>query len=201
MRKVKNSGTPPRKQNSVREGSQQGSSKPTRRGSKNLKKLMGVGGRKEESRNNNSSTSSIESRSDSKSSFVQRLRSDKESREKVTKHERIQELHDQNQYLVEKVQFLRLQKMRNESEMKRMDSKQRELKKMQDNYEVQMKNIEELIGEWQQFHTNVTSVADSWGNTSQQATVEKDQELVQATVEKNQELVQATVEKEAHEFV
>ena len=140
---------------------------------------MGVStrGKTNETHNRNSPIMSptLESRHDSRSSFVQKLRSHKESREKATQDERIQELHDQNQYLVEKVQFLRLQKMRNEKEIKRMDSKQKELRKMQDNYDTQMKNIEGLIGEWQQFHTSVTSVADSWGNVAQQAKVDNNE--------------------------
>lgn len=112
-------------------------------------------------------TSSSSITVDSRETFVERLRSQKATRDKTTNHERVRELRDQNQYLLEKVQFLKLQKLRNESEIIRRDDNNKELKKIHDSYVSQLQSIEELIGEWQEFHTSVTDASESWSSMSQ----------------------------------
>jgi hypothetical protein len=126
------------------------------------------------SRRTNSTTSIVEDegRDDSgkrKSSFVKKLRQTKLTRGRDNQDERINELREQNQYLAEKVQFLRLQKMRNESEVIRMDIKQKELQKTHDAYVMQMSNFEEVVGDWRGFHQDLSGVSGVWGKASQRA--------------------------------
>ncbi len=97
-----------------------------------------------------------------KQTLMDQLRTKKKSREKILNDQRIQELKDQNEYLMDKVQFLKMQKMRNEQEIDRMDTKQIELKKIHDMYSQQLNQIETLILEWQQFHSALTSASEAW---------------------------------------
>ena len=100
-------------------------------------------------------------------SYLDNLRQEPKSRDSFfSNDERVQELKDQNQYLVEKVQFLRLQKLRNESEIVRMDAKQIELRKIHDMYAKQLAHIESLIDEWQEFHTKLIRASEEWSEQS-----------------------------------
>lgn len=103
-----------------------------------------------------------------KPSFVKKIQNHKESRDQLNQDDRVQELRDQNQYLMEKVHFLKMQKLRNENEVLRMDSNHQELRKMHDSYVSQLDDIETLITEWRDFHTSLTDVADTWSFASQQ---------------------------------
>ena len=126
------------------------------------------------SRRTNSTTSIVEdeARDDGgkrRTSFVKKLREHKLTRGKDNQDERINELQEQNQYLAEKVQFLKLQKMRNESEVIRMDIKQKELLRTHDAYVTQLSNIEDVVGDWRGFHKDLSGVSGVWGEMSQRA--------------------------------
>jgi uncharacterized protein YPO0396 len=98
--------------------------------------------------------------------FGEKLRNQKASQKQITNDERIQELRDQNQYLIEKVQFLKLQKMRNESEIIRLDSKQKELKVIHNTYITQLDNVSAVFDDWKKFQGNLTKTAVDWGEQS-----------------------------------
>ncbi len=100
-------------------------------------------------------------------SHQDQLRTAQESHEKSSHDERVRELKDQNQYLMEKVQFLKMQKTRNEKEIDRMDAKQMELKKMHDMYSKQLGHIENLIGEWEEFHTALMDASGVWAEAAE----------------------------------
>merc|ERR1739844_811140 len=108
----------------------------------------------------------------------EKLRSHKSLRERDTRDERIQELLEQNQYLAEKVQFLRLQKMRNEGEIVRMDTKQNELRQIHQSYVAQLNSIESLVGDWQGFHQELLGSSRTWGKSSSQKVAEDETALV-----------------------
>ena len=95
-------------------------------------------------------------------SYLDNLHQEQKSRDPFSNDERVQELKDQNQYLVEKVQFLKLQKSRNESEIVRMDAKQVELRKIHKMCAEQLAHIESLITEWQEFHTKLIRTSEEW---------------------------------------
>lgn len=103
----------------------------------------------------------------SKGSFVDRLRSHKLSRQRSSRDERVLELQDQNHYLAEKVQFLKLQKKRNESDLVRMDSKQRDLQQIHDSYVSQLSDIENMVGDFQQLYEELQTASNSWNTRAE----------------------------------
>jgi len=115
---------------------------------------------------------------ESKSSFVERLRKSKLSRQRSCHDERVLELRDQNQYLTEKVQFLKLHKMRNENELVRMDTKQRDLQKIHDNYVSQIGEVEDVMGDFQELYEELKSASTTWKTKSESAPREYVHEIV-----------------------
>ncbi len=98
-------------------------------------------------------SSSISITVDSKETFVERLRSQKRTRDKRSNYdETVREL-EPSKYLLKK--FLKPQILMIES--------------FQDSYFPQVQHIEEpIIGEWQEFHTrSVTDASESWSSMSQ----------------------------------
>ena len=88
----------------------------------------------------------------------ERMQSEKNVREKSEVDDRLKELKDQNEYLKQKLDFLKLHESRNAKECERLVKSNAELKKVRDDMKAQMKNILNTLDEWNIFQSEVLSI-------------------------------------------
>lgn len=88
----------------------------------------------------------------------EKLQSEKNVREKSEVDDRLKELKDQNEYLKQKLDFLKLHESRNAKECERLVKSNAELKKVRDDMKGQIKNILNTLDEWNMFRNEVLSI-------------------------------------------
>ena len=74
----------------------------------------------------------------------------------------LNELQDQNNYLLERLQLLKVQKTRNENEIKKLTKKNVELQKLRDDMRRQIFTMMKAAKDWDNFRTELTYERYAW---------------------------------------
>mmetsp|Transcript_17093 Transcript_17093/g.20869 ORF Transcript_17093/g.20869 Transcript_17093/m.20869 type:complete len:227 (-) Transcript_17093:364-1044(-) len=95
---------------------------------------------------------------------------DQASRDKIIELERVAEMHDQNQYLREKIRFMKVQKKRNEKEVDRLNTKHLMIREIHEAHQVQLGYAIDAVEQWTIFkkmlNDRVLSDENGIGNSS-----------------------------------
>lgn len=100
--------------------------------------------------------------SSEESSAVEELAVKREQQVKTNEDERLKELQDQKAYLEEKLEFLTLQKIRNEQEITRLNSSNIELRELRSNIKRQLIKFVNVVNDWQTFRDGIIKESNVW---------------------------------------
>lgn len=95
-------------------------------------------------------------------SVSKRVQNAKENRTKKKEEYVFKELQDQNLYLHEKLQFLKVHQTRNENEISRLSNKNLELKAIKDELKEHTQRLLGGFQEWDQFRKDIAQQEDIW---------------------------------------
>ena len=98
----------------------------------------------------------------SKQTFEERLKIDDAARSKSKEDARLSELQDQNKYLEEKVQFLKLHQKRNETEIKRLLKTNAELSSLRNDMQYQIYAMMRTVKSWYEFREDIINEERLW---------------------------------------
>lgn len=98
--------------------------------------------------------------------FEDKLRCVKVEQKKTEDDDRLKELLDQNAYLKEKLEFLNMQKTRNEQEIDRLRVTNVELKNLKANIHKQITSFLSVVEDWKKFREGVVNESCLWEQTS-----------------------------------
>jgi len=94
--------------------------------------------------------------------FEERLKIDDAARSKSKEDARLNELQDQNKYLEEKVQFLKLHQTRNEIEIKRLTKTNAELSSLRNDMQYQIYAMMRTVKSWYEFRQDIINEERLW---------------------------------------
>ena len=94
--------------------------------------------------------------------FEERLKIDDAARSKSKEDARLNELQDQNKYLEEKVQFLKLHQTRNETEIKRLTKTNAELSSLRNDMQYQIYAMMRTVKSWYEFRQDIINEERLW---------------------------------------
>jgi len=94
--------------------------------------------------------------------FEERLKIDDAARLKSKEDARLNELQDQNNYLQEKIKFLKLHQTRNETEIKRLTNTNAELSSLRNDMRYQIYAMMRTVKSWFQFREDIINEERLW---------------------------------------
>jgi hypothetical protein len=100
--------------------------------------------------------------SSEESSGVEEVAVRREQQAKTNEDERLKELQDQKAYLEEKLEFLTLQKKRNEQEITRLNSSNTELRELRSSIKRQLIKFVNVVNDWQRFRDGIVKESNVW---------------------------------------